>query len=161
MKKINALIFLFTAMSVFSACENEIDRELHRSGERAAGEPAVSPEASAENALAATTRIVSLSAVKMDCNRYKLTVTLNQPVCKRNPSGYIVGYWTLFSGAEGKRISLPQTRSDNCLSGTQFTIDYTPSKNTLVKIVLLPFEPVGYLFSGYLESNTVSLKTGC
>lgn len=158
---------MFIATVLILSCEKEKDSDLQDQKNEQTPEQIMDQIASeilsedfVESDFKAT-RIVSLTSVKISCNTYRLTVTLNQPVCKRNPNGSIVGYWTLFSGAEGKIINLTPTRAANCLTGTQFSMNYTPTKSTLVKIVLLAWDPVSYSANGYLESNTVSLKPGC
>lgn len=165
MNKISGLIIMLLATVFIMSCEKEDAPELQKDqGNRDQLTPdqimdKIAPDIMGqdftESDLKATATRVTLTAQKISGNTYKLTATINTPICKRG-IGPIEGYWTLFSGAEGKNQRIAVTQAKDCLTGS-ISVNYTPAKSTTVRVVLLPFEPNGYLMQGYFQSNSVSL----
>lgn len=161
MNKISGLIIMLLATVFIMSCEKEDAPELQKDQENTPDQimDKIAPEIMAqdftESDLKATATRVTLTAQKISGNTYKLTATINTPICKRG-TGPIEGYWTLFSGAEGKNQRIAVTQAKDCLNGS-ISVNYTPAKNTIVRVVLLPFEPNGYLMQGYFQSNSVTL----
>jgi hypothetical protein len=105
-------------------------------------------------------RIVTISAIKLSCDRFRVTVNLNQADCPTSPSEQVVGYWTLFSTAGIKNLT--PTPGTPCLNiGPQFSFDYTASRVSYLQIVLLPFFPVSRASGPILMSNTIILTPDC
>lgn len=101
---------------------------------------------------------VTVSATKLNCNTFRLTVTVNQQFCPRTNSP-LVAYWTLFDSFGHQNLS--PTYGNPCISGNQVTMNYTVKSTDYLYIVLLLFEPKTGIYDGVFISNTIVLTPSC